>query len=85
MTESLNLNENIKVKDVNGDEVLVVTATAVLNTENMSVNIGVYIQNKQLATENATEVAQRYNTFYAAVKSRATGLGFFILNDGDTN
>ena len=79
INENVNFNGQIVVKDANEVDTPVIYLNAALDTANMNLNIGVNTVNKVLVTSNAENVKAQYAEFEAAVKARATELGYVIF------
>lgn len=79
INENVNFNGQIVVKDANEVDTPVIYLNATLDTANMNLNIGVNTVNKVLVTSNAENVKAQYEEFEAAVKARATELGYVIF------
>lgn len=79
INENVNFNAQAIVKDANNVDVAVMYFNATLDTANMNVNISCSTTNKALVTANADAVKTQYIEFEAAVKARATELGYVIF------
>lgn len=79
VNENVTFNAQVVVKDANGVDTQVMYLSATLDTANMNININASTTNKELATANAADVKAQYDEFIAAVKTRATELGYVIF------
>lgn len=79
INENVNFNGQVIVKDSNGTDTVVMYLGASLDTSNMNININANTVNKALVITNAADVKAQYAEFEAAVKARATELGYIIF------
>lgn len=85
INETVNLNGNITLKDVNGTDVIVAYVTSSLDASTENFNINMNITNKVLLdTTSAVNVAgesvkAQYAEFETAVTARAKELGYEIF------
>lgn len=78
INENVTMNGQITVKE-NDTDTPVMYLSASIDTANMNININCNTVNKTLATANAVDVKAQYADFEAAVKARATELGYVIF------
>lgn len=79
INETTNFNTPVTVKDENNVDTQVAYLNATLDTGNQNINISMSVVNKPLLATKAADVKIQYDEFIAAVKARATELGYVIF------